>query len=260
MRRALATYVAAILINAFQPGVCVLRSSSQVRDSSSALTDVDSALQVERSAFQRYLHSCQDSLEARRALARIDRGDASSYHSERAEFRYMRSTWCALKFVGGDAKSILDVGSSFPPFLRSVDWVPEMSLVSPYFPGEGSSNPCGERDHCKTWPDISVNVADFYRWGGRHQYDVVMCSQVLEHVDNPSSFLRKLLRTGKQIVVSVPYLWKDYHLHFHKSHHVSIRDVRRWAGKHERVYSVVSEPHGGGFARRVILVFDGDDV
>jgi len=233
-----------------------LRSSSHSMHSSDR-EHVESDVHVGQISFTDYLSNCQDSMPAFKALARVDQQNSTNYQAEREKYRYFRSTWCALKFAGGRAKTIVDVGSAFPPFLRSVDWIPERLVVSPYFPGD--ENPCGTEDSCTTWPGIAINVADFYRWRGGHSYDIVLCSQVLEHVDDPSTFLRKLLQTGSHIVVSVPYLWKDYHLQFHKSHYVSIRDVRRWAGKHERAYSVISEPSAStGFSRRVILLFDGD--
>ncbi len=37
--------------------------------------------------------------------------------------------------------------------------------------------------------------------------DVVVCCQVLEHIIDAESFGRKLLGTGRNVIVTVPYCW-----------------------------------------------------
>merc|ERR1719169_6934 len=98
-------------------------------------------------------------------------------------------------------------------------------------------------------------MADFMHWKGSG-YDVVLCSQVLEHVPQPSSFLQKLLGTGKWVVVSVPYRWKDYGSKWHVWHDVTLKQVKGWAGSTSKPLSYrISREHDG--TKRLIVVFPG---
>lgn len=40
-----------------------------------------------------------------------------------------------------------------------------------------------------------------------HQFDTVLCSHTMEHVDDPESFYSELKRVGKQITIIIPPIW-----------------------------------------------------
>lgn len=212
-------------------------------------------------AFQAYLHRCEVSRGARAAIKAMDQGNATVYSSKRASFVYMRDTWCALQFLGEKATSIVDVGSSWPPLLRSVNWMKgDRTIVSKYFPsGGGPVHACKEgKGKCKDpFSDINVVMEDFYEWTPDRTYDLVLCSQVLEHVDDPKRFLRKLLKTGRTVLASVPYHWKDYNMDYHKHHYLGLDDMRNWAGAHELYSFIADEEHGGPYSKRLLVVFQG---
>eukprot|EP00746_Dinoflagellata_sp_MGD_P073090 gnl/MRDRNA2_/MRDRNA2_29666_c0_seq1.p1 gnl/MRDRNA2_/MRDRNA2_29666_c0~~gnl/MRDRNA2_/MRDRNA2_29666_c0_seq1.p1 ORF type:complete len:285 (-),score=44.13 gnl/MRDRNA2_/MRDRNA2_29666_c0_seq1:31-885(-) len=212
--------------------------------------------------FRNYVHQCETGSDAWNAIWRMDMGNSTAYHNDRAHFVYMRSTYCALKYVGPNARNIVDVGSSWPPFLRAVDWVQdeERTIVSKYFPGDGGSDMrCsgGHKECTDERSGIHVVMRDFYEWKPPHSYDLVLCSQVLEHVPNPVSFMQKLLTTGQTVVVTVPYRWPDYDMHFHKQHNIFLKDVRRWAKKQEMFYYISEESDKGAYSRRLLAVFKG---
>ncbi len=53
-----------------------------------------------------------------------------------------------------------------------------------------------------------VRVEDVYRLPfGDRQFDTVLCSHTLEHVENPDAFLAELGRVGKKVVIVLPPLW-----------------------------------------------------
>lgn len=231
--------------------------------SNASLSAANASFQVSDATrtFRNYINRCERSREAEAAVRETDQGNATAYSRKRSGFVYMRDTWCALRFLGAKPTSIVDVGSSWPPFLRSVNWMKgDRTIVSKYFPsGGGPVSACKQGGgKCKDpHSDIQVVMEDFYEWKPDKTYDVVLCSQVLEHVDDPKRFLRKLLATGRTVLASVPYHWKDYNLDFHKHHYLGLDDMRTWAGRDEIYSFVAEEDHGGSMSRRLLAVFQG---
>lgn len=60
---------------------------------------------------------------------------------------------------------------------------------------------------------MKIYKVDFLSWKAPHRYDLVVCSQVLEHLSVEDGaarkFLQKLLRIGRTVIISVPYRWQD---------------------------------------------------
>lgn len=40
-----------------------------------------------------------------------------------------------------------------------------------------------------------------------HQFETVICSHTMEHVEDPSAFFKELTRVGKQVTIILPPLW-----------------------------------------------------
>jgi len=74
---------------------------------------------------------------------------------------------------GSSARSIVDVGSGVPPFLRHVHWVPHRMAVGPYFVSYKGKATTGSF----TENNITFVQADFMQWKPSVKYDVVICSQ-----------------------------------------------------------------------------------
>merc|ERR1712070_1177544 len=109
---------------------------------------------------------------------------------------------------------------------------------------------------------VRMIVSDFTQWqpGNDTQYDVVICSQVLEHIPAPGAFLQKLLATAPTVIVSVPFLWNDHDCQdcHHVSHNISQGMMLTWAAPHKpNVTTIIDEQPGGGspFRRRMVMVF-----
>ncbi|MCB9359424.1 class I SAM-dependent methyltransferase [Candidatus Woesearchaeota archaeon] len=51
-------------------------------------------------------------------------------------------------------------------------------------------------------------VKDIYRLPFKNkQFDSVLCSHTIEHVDNPEKFYRELKRVGREIIIVIPPLY-----------------------------------------------------
>lgn len=58
----------------------------------------------------------------------------------------------------------------------------------------------------KVYPDIKIKQGDIYKLPYQdNSFDLVLCTEVLEHLDNPSKALKELIRvSNKYLVISVP--------------------------------------------------------
>lgn len=203
--------------------------------------------------FEAYMKACDQSQDSDKAINRI--GMTTHHKEKRKDHQYYRDTWCAIRFLGEGARSIVDVGSSFPPFLLSTDWIPEREITSKSF--VANERPCGKSSHCMLQDGIQANIQDFYAWQPKKVYDIALAMQVVEHVANPARFMRKILKTGRTVVLTAPYRWEDNHSK-HKQHKISLEDMRKWASKHEEHLYVFQDDSKGHSSPRVLMVFKGD--
>lgn len=67
------------------------------------------------------------------------------------------------------------------------------------------------------------------------EFDYVICSHVLEHVDNVDEFVRELIRVGKRGYIEYPTIYYDYIFNFkvHKTFLLEQNGVIYWMPKHE---------------------------
>ena len=168
---------------------------------------------------------------------------APDYWRSRRDANYLQRVARLVQSVGGDAKSILDVGSNRCPYLDWFEWIPKrvsVDLQAPY-----------------SSPSVEGIKADFLSWQANEQFDLCLCLQVLEHVPDAGAFSRKLLATARDVIVSVPYLWSGsckYHVH----DPVDDAKIAAWFGRDPDISIVVTEaptkdnPRG---VRRMICYF-----
>jgi len=55
-----------------------------------------------------------------------------------------------------------------------------------------------------------VEYADLLDYRPEEKYDLVVCSEVLEHMENPFEAVESLREIGKNILISTPF-WLDWH-------------------------------------------------
>lgn len=172
-----------------------------------------------------------------------------------------------LERYAGSARSALDVGSSVPPFLNALPWLRSRTIIGPRFAGNVKTGG-GEMLTTKRIGEkfgVSAIQADFLTWqppqsaadgaADGASFDLVLCSEVVEHVPKPREFVRKLLRTGRTVVLAVPYKWdpcdaksKCHHL----NNKISRDRIASWAGRQPHAYDIVEEGSG---EQRIICVY-----
>lgn len=121
-------------------------------------------------------------------------------------------------------------GPTYRRALRSLMWaraIPGFSLIWTGSRGAllSTSCPCpGSRGSSGCRPTFSPT-------GPPLRFDLVLCLQVLEHLQDPETFARKLLDSGRIVIVSVPYQWPAGRNPRHLQDPVSEAKLIGWAGR-----------------------------
>jgi hypothetical protein len=154
-----------------------------------------------------------------------------NYAEYRKEFSYYKEAFSiATKLYGKDKGSVIDVG------------IKDSTVVLDRF-GEGFSKTAMDNDYPASLdkgahPNILFLEADLYAHEPKERYDIVLCQQVLEHLEDPRSAFRKLEQLSQDvIVISVPYgSW-------HGTQHDPINEerVREWTGKRPVLETIVKD-------------------
>ena len=224
---------------------------------------------LHRSA-RRWLDACVN-----RSAPLLDaRLPSSEYWRERRFYRLYQHQHCVLSRYAPAATSVLDVGSALPPFVNTLDWVRRRAILGPRFAGNVAKNGSDlftiERIRSKF--HVEAIQADFLEWTppgwtapDQHRrraapayqappFDLVLCSEVVEHIDAPREFVRKLLAVGSIVVLSVPYKWAgcDNTRCHHKQNHITRDKIAAWAGRRPLAYDIVQEASG---EKRIICIY-----
>ena len=169
----------------------------------------------------------------------------SEYWEERYDLMYYSYVRYFVRVVGAQARSLVDVGSHGADYITWFDWIPSLTsldLNRPYV-GEGV---------------VSIK-SDFFKWTPPEAYDVALCLQVLEHLDRPDLFMKKIFSISRQAVISVPYEWPEGSSVHHVQDPVTLEKLAGWAGREPNYYQIVTEPFSDRYSpksRRLVAYYD----
>lgn len=124
--------------------------------------------------------------------------------------------------------SVLDVGGRRSPILDSLpDSVERVCLDIERIPG--------------LKPGIRRITSDFMTWMPDKTYDVVVCLQVLQHIEHPDVFARKLLEVGRTVILCVPYQL-PHGMNIGPNAMIDERTLRMWTGRTPNATQLIVEP------------------
>lgn len=164
---------------------------------------------------------------------------ASSYWAERKDADYLKKVFEVARRHSANAKSIIDIGSNGCPYLDWFDWIDErisLDLVNPYFS-----------------QDVKSIKVDFLKWKNAKQFDICLCLQVLEHIPDAKAFARKLLEISPNLVISVPYRWREGQCIHHVHDPVDEMKIYDWFGRWPNDTYIIAD--GPGQVKRLICYF-----
>lgn len=159
-----------------------------------------------------------------------------AYWDERRRYRYYREVVRLARRHVPEGGRVIDVGAKEVELLRQLSWFQSrVALDTGYvMPRAG----------------VETVIADFRDYEPDGPFDLVLCLQVLEHLPQPEHFARKLLRTGRTVIISVPYRWpaEEHESHLHDP--VDEAKLRTWTGAEPIEASVVEDGK-----RRLVAVY-----
>lgn len=139
----------------------------------------------------------------------------SNYWNERKELNYYKKV---IEIINNfNKESIIDIGSRNTTILN---------LINESY----KDKTCLDIDLIPDIPEIKTIQTDFYTWIPEQKYDIIICLQVLEHLDDPVSFAKKLFNTANIIIISVPYKWKKGFCKYHVQDPIDEEKILLWTG------------------------------
>lgn len=169
----------------------------------------------------------------------------SRYSKKRKGLFYYAYVDYLVRRLAAEARSIIDVGSHDVSLLEQFDWIERrtsLDLQRPY-----------------SSPRVEGVQADFFSYEPARRFDFAICLQVLEHVPDAQAFARKLLKTARNVLVSVPYRWPANSNPHHCHDPVDETKLALWFGRMASYELIVEEPlRDRGKARRLISYYQDE--
>ena len=167
-----------------------------------------------------------------------------AYWEERSDLIYYRVVDYLVRCVGAKATSIIDVGTGKCPYLEWFHWIEKktsIDIIAPYA--------------SETVEAIYGNILTTEL---PQKFDLCLCLQVLEHVQDPAPFARRLTELGKRVIVSVPYNWPPGQTPGHVQDPVDLDLLSQWFGRRPNYHIIVQEPLRTKKHERLIAIYDAD--
>lgn len=160
----------------------------------------------------------RDNLRAARlVLPRLLRRPSSEYWAHRQEMNYYLEVRRLASEHAAAATSVLEVGPRNTAFLRRLEWIADKTAIDIAF--------------LPAIPGVHGIKGDFFTFDPGRRFDLVLCLQVLEHLDDPAAFACKLLASGACVIASVPYRWPAGMCVYHKQDPVDEAKLAQWFGR-----------------------------
>ena len=158
------------------------------------------------------------------------RNNGDRYWEQRKALKYTRHVIKLVNTFEKEAQSAIDIGAWKTPIIEEFDWIRERDAL----------------DILKPYSSATVRgiQQDFFTFAPGEKYDLVLCLQVLEHLENPGDFARKLFETGKSVIVSVPFNWPAGACEHHCQDPVDQDKLLEWTGRKPVYSAIINEgPH-----------------
>jgi hypothetical protein len=160
------------------------------------------------------------------------------YWDSRKDFNYYRAVIELSRKHVPAGTQVIDVGALDTGVLTQLDWFQHrVALDVAYMPPRRR---------------IRRVRMDFMEYRPPVTFDLVLCLQTLEHLNDPRPFARKLLETGKTVIISVPYKWPAGTYAGHKQDPVDEAKLKSWTGQ-DPIETVIAR----NGRKRLIAVFIG---
>ena len=139
-----------------------------------------------------------------------------AYWENRKGLKYYQEVIRLAKKYEPHAERAIDVGGYITRVIHQMDWIPHRMLL--------------DIQEVPPDPEVEVIRADFMAYDPGAPLDLVLCLQVLEHLEDPAPFARKLLATGRTLILAVPFRWPSGMVRSHIQDPVDEAKLKQWIG------------------------------
>jgi len=146
---------------------------------------------------------------------------------QRKHFKYYGEVVRLARAHVPDGKQVLDVGPGRSDMLERLDWFERRVAV--------------DRSYAPRRAGVETVIADFLDYRPDTRFDLVLCLEVLEHLEDPGPFARKLLASGRTVIISVPYRWPPGTWATHRQDPVDEVKLLGWTGRAPVATSIVAD-------------------
>ena len=233
----------------------------------------------------------QTQLLLSQSIRTVPIGSLGPKNTNREHLMYYDSLYFLSMQYASTATNVLEVGCAKEPFVNYFTWIPSKDCVAPYFVDYEQDNansmsknmnktdnhPGRQQEHRNINNNNNNNnngelspissttrmiLADFATWDPStdnittpSSYDLIVCSQVVEHVDKPRQFVQKILSMTKHVaIISVPYNWRPCKNCHHKTHYIKSDKMKSWSEPYTPIYeTIITEPQSR--LSRLLMVF-----
>lgn len=131
-----------------------------------------------------------------------------------------------IKNIGSKDK-VLEIGPGADPYFRS-----DILLEKKYSTEEEYYSQLGKEEHIKTNKTIIFYDGEIMPFND-DEFDYVICSHVLEHIDDVDKFIKEIMRVGKRGYFEFPTIYYDYIYNFdvHKTFLLHSDNLLLWFPK-----------------------------
>jgi hypothetical protein len=150
-----------------------------------------------------------------------------SYWEVRRHHNYYREVVRLARVHASSGGQVIDVGANETEVLQQLDWFGRRVAL--------------DRRSVPPQPGIETVVMNFMTYQPASEFDLVICLQVLEHLREPAIFARKLLETGRTIIISVPYKWPAGKSKWHVQDPVDEAKLEMWTQRKPVEVSVIAD-------------------
>jgi SAM-dependent methyltransferase len=150
-----------------------------------------------------------------------------SYWEKRRDYNYYQEAIRLARVYASSGRQVIDVGANETEVLRQLDWFERrVALDARYILPQAG---------------IETIVMDFMNYQPESDFDLVLCLQVLEHLREPATFAKKLLETGRTVIISVPYRWPKGEHKEHLQDPVDEAKLELWTQRKPTTTSIIAD-------------------
>jgi hypothetical protein len=164
-------------------------------------------------------------------------GKGPNYWERRQHFKYYTEVQRLAKAYAPSGRQVIDVGALGADFLCRLEWFERRVAL--------------DRRAMPQRQGIETVTTDFMTYQPEGHFDLVLCLQVLEHLEEPGVFARRLLDVGRTVIISVPYKWPKEYCKYHVQDPVDEAKLESWTQR-EPIETIIVEDEG---QKRLIAVY-----